>query len=97
TVPSFMPFENSVRLAVELVTNGKLAKAVREQITMKAFNFPDLIADIHGLCCFAHLSSPVPLRSPIPICRAVWTRQNHLVPVEVTKPYFPMVRASIAI
>ena len=50
TVASFMPFENSVRLLVELIANGKLAKAVREQITVQSFDFLDLIADIHGLC-----------------------------------------------
>jgi hypothetical protein len=37
------------------------------------------------------------LRSPISICRAVRTRKDTLVTIEVTKPYFPMVRASIAI
>ena len=54
--PELVGLDNSVRLPVELVTNRKLAKAVREEITMKSFDFPDLIADIDGLCCFAHLT-----------------------------------------
>ena len=43
-------FDKSVRLAVELVTNGKPAEALREKITVKLFDLPDLIADVHGLC-----------------------------------------------
>src|SRR5262245_3631259 len=38
-----------------------------------------------------------PSRSPLAICRAVRTRQHNLVAVKVTKPEFPMVRASISI
>src|SRR5437764_11601757 len=35
--------------------------------------------------------------SPITVCRTVWTRQHDFVTIEITKPYLPMVRASIAI
>ncbi len=37
------------------------------------------------------------LRSPISICRSIWTRQHDLVAVEVTNPDLPMVRASTSI
>jgi hypothetical protein len=37
-----------------------------------------------------------PSRSPVSVCRTVWTRQNHFVAIEVTKPYFPMVWASVS-
>jgi hypothetical protein len=54
TVASLVTFEDSVCLPVELVTNGELAEAVREQMTVKSFDLPDLIADIYGWCCFIH-------------------------------------------
>jgi hypothetical protein len=37
------------------------------------------------------------LRSPFSICRTVRTRQYDLVAIEITKPYFPMIRASVSI
>jgi hypothetical protein len=38
-----------------------------------------------------------PSGSPITACCTVWTRQHHLVAIEITKPYLPMVWASISI
>lgn len=56
SVAGFVSLGNAMRLPVKLVTNGKLAESVPEQITVKSFDFLDLIADIHGLRRFAHWS-----------------------------------------
>src|SRR5690242_18272372 len=37
-----------------------------------------------------------PSWSPITVCRTVWTRQHHFVTIEITKPYLPIVWATIS-
>src|SRR5437588_104934 len=36
-----------------------------------------------------------PSRSPITVCRTVWTRQHHFVAIELTKPYLTIVRPAV--
>jgi hypothetical protein len=58
SVARLVTFDNSVRLLVELFPDRQAAHRVREQITVKSFDFPDPIADVHGLCRSAHLAPP---------------------------------------
>ena len=57
TVPRPVALHDPVGLTVELVSDRQASHGVREQITVEAFDLPDLIADVHGSLGSAHAPS----------------------------------------
>ena len=54
TVAYLVRFHNPVRLPVELIPDRQAAHGVGMQVTVEAFNLPDLLADVNGLLSFVH-------------------------------------------